>query len=85
MKGIGLYAGEQFSSLRATGATQALVTGAQLENMMQTADWASPHTFAHYTHLQQLLGLQEVPPIMAKPQQDLVHIQALQSLMAAFP
>jgi hypothetical protein len=81
----GAYCGEQFSSLRASGATQALVTGASLQAMMQTANWASPQTFAHYTHLQELLGLQEVPNIMSQPQQPLHHIEQLQSLMCAFP
>ena len=84
LKLSGPYNLEQFSSLRATGATQGLVTGAHLQNLMQTANWASPHTFAHYTRLQELLGLQEVPQIMSQPQQDLTHIQELQRLMSAF-
>jgi hypothetical protein len=84
LKGLGIDNGETFTGIRASGATQAMITGAELQQLMQTANWSCPATAAYYTRLQELLGLQTVPDIMSKPQDPMLHIDELASLVSAY-
>lgn len=85
LSALGIGNGETFAGIRASGATQAMVTGTDLHKIMQTANWSCPETAAYYTRLQEMLGLKTVPLITSQPADDISHVDELASLMSAYP
>ena len=82
-----MFHGETLNGIRSGGAAHACLNGADLQQIMQQANWKIPKTAAHYIQLQKLLGLTSVPAVMSDSTTSIPehHIRLLQSAMCAFP